>query len=127
MSDTLHVGDLPLAEPIQVHDLAARAAALRATIGAEGHAAATLLKLPNLRVVLLALRAGALIHEHRTVGRITIQALSGRLRLRVAGHDIALAAGQLLVLDRDVAHDVAAVDDSAALLTIAWPAEVAQR
>ncbi len=32
-----------------------------------------------------------------------------------------MPAGQLLVLDRSVPHDVDALEDSAFLLTIAWP------
>jgi mannose-6-phosphate isomerase-like protein (cupin superfamily) len=34
-----------------------------------------------------------------------------------------LPAGQLLALDRAVPHDVTALEDSALLLTIAWPEE----
>jgi hypothetical protein len=39
----------------------------------------------------------------------------------VDGRDIDLPAGHVLALDRAVPHDVQAVEDSAFLLTIAWP------
>jgi hypothetical protein len=32
-----------------------------------------------------------------------------------------LPAGRMLVLDRSLPHDVVAIEDSAFLLTIAWP------
>jgi quercetin dioxygenase-like cupin family protein len=41
--------------------------------------------------------------------------------LHAAGRTFDLAAGRLLTLDEGVRHDVEAVDDSALLLTIAWP------
>jgi len=84
--------------------------------------AKTLVKEPELRIVLIALRQGGRMEEHRAPGRISIQTLTGRLRLRVRDQTVDLPAGHVLALDPDIAHDVEALDESAFLLTIAWPA-----
>jgi quercetin dioxygenase-like cupin family protein len=88
-----------------------------------GPSSTTLVKHPDLRVVLVTMRRGEVMPEHRTVARITVQALTGRLRLNIAGKREELAGGELLVLDRDLVHNVEAVEDCAFLLTLAWPAE----
>jgi hypothetical protein len=43
--------------------------------------------------------------------------------VQVGGRVAQLASGHLLALDRSLKHDVEAIEDSALLLTIAWPAE----
>ncbi len=83
--------------------------------------AKTLVKEPDLRIVVIVLRQGGRMEEHRAPGRISIQTLTGRVRLRVRDQTIDLPAGHVLMLDPDVAHDVEALDESAFLLTIAWP------
>ena len=85
------------------------------------HTANTIVKYPDLRIVLVALKAGARLHEHRTVGRVAIQSLSGEIRVHLDGTAIQMPAGKLLTLDHDVPHDVEAAKDSVFLLTIAWP------
>lgn len=89
--------------------------------GAGGRHAKTLVKADGLRVVLIALRAGARLDEHHAPGRITIQTLSGEVRVSAAGRTVGLAAGDLLSLGPALPHDVEARTDSAILLTIAWP------
>jgi len=91
-----------------------------------GHNAKTLVKYDGLRIVLVALEANARIEDHRTDGRISIQALSGHLRVRASGRTFDLRAGSLLALDHDVPHEVEAIADSAFLLTIAWPGQHAE-
>jgi len=83
--------------------------------------AKTLVKEPDLRIVVIVMRQGGRMEEHHAPGRITIQTLTGRLRLHIRDQTIDLPAGQVLLLDPDVAHDVEALDESAFLLTIAWP------
>jgi len=87
-----------------------------------GRHARTLLKDAELRAVLLALRAGARLAEHHAPGRITIHTLTGHLTIRARGRTFELAAGQLLTLGAAVPHEVEAREESAFLLTIAWPA-----
>ncbi|MGZ4888628.1 MAG: hypothetical protein ACXWBH_05565, partial [Candidatus Angelobacter sp.] len=90
-----------------------------------GHTAKTIAKYGDFRVVLVVMKAGAQLVRHRTAGRISIQACHGSLRLHFSGdfesETVEVAAGDLFLLDREVAHDVEALTDSALLLTIAWP------
>lgn len=88
---------------------------------ASGQNARTLIKYDDLRVVLTTLAAGAGLPGHSTRGRITIQVLSGHVRVRSGERTFDLPAGRLLALDQGVPHDVEAVQESAFLLTIAWP------
>ena len=83
--------------------------------------AKTLVKYPDLRIVLIALKAGGRLHEHQTAGRISIQSLSGEIQVHAQEQVIEMQAGRLLTLDHDVPHDVEAKCDSVFLLTIAWP------
>lgn len=86
-----------------------------------GHNAKTLVKAPNLRVVLIAFRAGASLGEHRAPGPITLQTLSGHLRLKLPGQVVEAPAGSLLALEQTLPHDVEAREDSVLLLTVSWP------
>lgn len=88
--------------------------------------AKTLAKEPDLRIVVIVLRQGGRMEEHRAPGRLSIQTLTGRVRLRVRDQTIDLPAGQILLLDPDIAHDVEALEESAFLLTIAWPTGATQ-
>lgn len=88
---------------------------------AAGQNAKTLVKYGDLRVVLTALRAHARLALHQTDGRVTIQTVAGHVQVRAEGRTFELQAGRLLALDRGVAHEVEALDESAFLLTIARP------
>jgi len=82
--------------------------------------AKALVKEPDFHIVLIALRAGARMEEHRAAGRISVQTLAGHLRLQALGEAVDLPVGRLVSLERDVPHDVEALEESAFLLTIAW-------
>ena len=71
--------------------------------------------------MLTAIKANTTIHEHHAAGRISVQTVEGRIRMHAGGKEFDLPAGRLLVLDRAMPHDVVAIEDSAFLLTIAWP------
>jgi len=88
---------------------------------ASGQNAKTLIKYGDLRVVLTTLRAHARLARHQTDGRVTIQTTVGHIQVRADGRTFELKAGRLLALDRGVPHEVEALEDSAFLLTIAWP------
>jgi quercetin dioxygenase-like cupin family protein len=75
---------------------------------------------PDFRIVLTAMKAGARLREHRAPGPVSIQTIAGRLRLHLSDQEVDLPAGHLLVLDRDVRHDVEALDESAFLLMVRW-------
>ena len=87
----------------------------------------TLAKYPDLRVVLIVVKAGGRLEKHRAEGRISIQTLDGRIRFNTAERSVELAAGQMLTLERGIPHDVEGIIDSAFLLTIAWRDECAIR
>jgi quercetin dioxygenase-like cupin family protein len=86
-----------------------------------GRNAKTLIKRPDFRVVLTAIRGGARVAEHSAAGPLTIQTLHGRVRMHLPGGEVDLGPGHLLTLERNERHDVEAVEDSVFLLTIAWP------
>ncbi len=111
-----------LAAPVLAFDLAHEVARLHEqAVWQQGDRnAKTLVKEPDFRLVLIALRAGARMEEHRAAGRISVQTLAGHLRLHTAGTNVDLPVGRLVSLERDVPHDVEAVEESAFLLTIAW-------
>ena len=81
----------------------------------------TLIKYDDFRVILTALQANVRVPEHKTEGRITIHVLSGHLQVKASGRTFSLRTGGVLALDRGILHDVQAVEESAFLLTIAWP------
>lgn len=86
-----------------------------------GRNAKTIVKYPDLRIVLTAVRAGNRLGTHHAAGRISVQTLAGHIRMHALDRTFDLSAGRALVLDRAVPHDVEALEDSAFLLTIAWP------
>ena len=83
--------------------------------------AITLSKGP-LRVVLVVLKKGARLEEHRARGPMTLQVLSGLIRFRAVETSLELASGQLVVLESVLSHDVEALADAALLLTLVEPA-----
>jgi quercetin dioxygenase-like cupin family protein len=88
-----------------------------------GRSSKTLVKYPDLRIVLIAMKANTRMHEHTAAGRISVHSLNGHIRLHLPERVVDLPAGKLLVLDQCVPHDVEATEDSAFLLTLSWPPE----
>jgi quercetin dioxygenase-like cupin family protein len=97
-----------------------------AWLHATGPSSKTLVKHPDLRIVLLAMKKNMVMKEHTTAARISVQTLIGHIRLRLPDRTIELPTGHLLVLDQCVRHDVEAEEDSAFLLTMAWQAKSAE-
>jgi quercetin dioxygenase-like cupin family protein len=87
-----------------------------------GHTAKTLAKYPDLRVVLIVMKAEGRLEKHQAEGRISVQTLDGQIRFNTAERSVELAAGQMLTLERGIPHHVEGIVDSAFLLTIAWHA-----
>jgi quercetin dioxygenase-like cupin family protein len=69
----------------------------------------------------MTLKTGMRIPGHQTEGRISIHTVAGHIQVRARGRTFDLSTGSLLALDRKLPHDVEALEDSAWLLTIAWP------
>jgi quercetin dioxygenase-like cupin family protein len=111
-----------MADPFMEFDLGAEVQRLKAeTTWSTGQNARTLVKYDDLRVVLIALQRDARILEHQTEGRLSLQVISGHVLVRASGRTFNLRTGGLLSLDPAIRHDVTAIDESAILLTIAWP------
>ena len=111
-----------MAAPFLEFDLPAEIHRLKAeTTWSTGHNARTLVKYDGLRVVLIALQREARLPEHQTEGRVSVQVISGHIQVRASGRTFNLHSGALLTLDPGIRHDVTAIDESAVLLTIAWP------
>jgi len=85
---------------------------------ANGHTAKTLVKYPSLRVVLVLLKRGARLEGQKSANRLSIHTLEGHVRVRLAEQEVDLPAGCLVSLERLLTHDVEAMEDSAALLTL---------
>ena len=88
-----------------------------------GRSSKTLVKYPDLRIVLIAMKANTRMHEHTAAARISVHSLNGHIRLHLPERVVDLPAGHLLALDQCVPHDVEAAEDSAFLLTLSWPPE----
>jgi len=85
-----------------------------------GRSSTTLAKYPDLRIVLVSMKANTKMHEHKAAGRLSLLTLTGCVRLKVLEHTVDVPAGHLLTLDCCVPHDVEARKQSTFLLTIAW-------
>src|SRR5690348_15975527 len=115
-----------LSVPLLDFDLAEEARLQRqekSWLGGTGRSSKTLVKHPDLRVVLISMKASTRIHEHAAAGRISVQTLSGHIRLQLPDQAVDLPAGHLLALDQCVPHEVEAVEESVFLLTLSWPPE----
>ena len=88
---------------------------------ARGHNARTLAKDADLRLVLVALKAGGRLKEHQAEECVSVHALSGRLRLKLPSPVVELTPGQVLVMERGLSHDVEALEESTFLLTVPTP------
>jgi quercetin dioxygenase-like cupin family protein len=87
----------------------------------DGRISETLVKYSDFRIVLILMQAGTMMREHKADARISIHGLSGRLMVQLPEKTVALSAGDLLVLEKCLPHDVSAVEESAFLLSISWP------
>ncbi|MFN0070083.1 MAG: cupin domain-containing protein [Chloroflexota bacterium] len=89
-----------------------------------GRNAKTLFKEPaDLRIVLMVLKSGAGLVEHSAPGPLTLQVMEGRVRVGIGGDRHEFKKGSMVVLEAKRTHDLEALDDSALLLTIAWPVD----
>ena len=89
-----------------------------------GHNARTLVKHPNFRIVLIAMKKGTHIPKHQADREISIQVLSGHLRIQIARRAVDIAMGHLVALDQALPHDVEAMEESAFLLSVSGSKKV---
>jgi len=85
----------------------------------EDRLAVSLVKDDGLNILLMLLKKGARLAEHRTKGPIAVQVVSGLVRFSAASKDAELASGSMAALDRNVVHELEALEESSVLLTTA--------
>ena len=91
-----------------------------------GRSSETLVKHDEFRIVLVRMKPGSYMSHHKAEGPISIHVIQGRIRVHLPGDRMEdLKPGDLLTLDRCLEHDVEAREESAFLLTIAWPENAA--
>jgi quercetin dioxygenase-like cupin family protein len=86
-----------------------------------GRSSKTLAKYPDFHIVLVLMKAHTRMNEHHVDARISVHALEGRIRVQTPDEAVEVLAGELVVLDYAIPHDVEAIEESAFLLTISWP------
>jgi quercetin dioxygenase-like cupin family protein len=87
------------------------------------HTARTLVHEPDLRVVLIAMKAGGRIEEHHAKATASVHVLSGEIRVDLPDRVVNLSAGSFLLLERGLRHAVESGTESAFLLTLGGPGE----
>jgi quercetin dioxygenase-like cupin family protein len=86
-----------------------------------GHSARTLFKKTDFRMVLISMEKGSILKEHHADGTISVQLLKGSIRFTAKGEAHALQPNSVVTLSASIEHEVEALEESAFLLTIAWP------
>ena len=97
------------------------ALAVSARYAPDGLASKTLASQGPMRISLLTLRRGAVLHAHQVEGASSLQVVRGLLRLSTAKNDVVIAADGLVILAARVIQEVTALSDCAMLLTIFKP------
>jgi quercetin dioxygenase-like cupin family protein len=79
----------------------------------------SLVKDEALNILLMLLKRGAWLNEHRTRGAIALQVLAGSIRFSAGAKQTLVTSGNMIALDRDVPHSLESLEESAVLLTTA--------
>jgi quercetin dioxygenase-like cupin family protein len=81
----------------------------------------TLYKRDDFRAVLICMESAARMQEHHVDGTTSVQVLRGVVRYSAQGQAYDLATGSLITVAASIKHEVESLEESAFLLTIAWP------
>jgi quercetin dioxygenase-like cupin family protein len=81
--------------------------------------AVSLVKNDALSVLLMVLKQGAHLQEHHAKGPIVLELVSGSIRFITESNQRSLSAGEIIALDRGIAHSVEALEESTLLLVTA--------
>ena len=81
--------------------------------------ALSLVKDDSLNILLMVLKKGARLAEHRTKGPIAVHVLSGSVRFSAGSKYAELLSGSIAALDREVVHELEALEESVVLLITA--------
>jgi len=85
-----------------------------------GRNAKTLVKFPDLRLVLTTIRAGQTLTEHQNAGRTCIQTLSARIRVETPHKAFDLPTAHSVAIDREVHHHIVSLEDSSFIVIVVW-------
>ncbi len=109
-----------LAAPIQLIDLAAAAAALRAEPHAAvaGHRQKAIARHGPVTIILFAFETGGLLKEHSAEGEVVIHLLRGCLQVTADEAAHTMGPGSLLVLAPGMPHSVRALEAADMLLSV---------
>lgn len=109
-----------VSDPLVEVDLTMELDALRGNASYQGadHAGRTIAKQPGMRIVLIALKPGGGMHEHRAEAALTVQGVEGTVEFTVGERAVTLTRGRLAAIAAGARHSVKGLDESALLLTI---------
>jgi quercetin dioxygenase-like cupin family protein len=80
--------------------------------------AITVYKTNGMRIVLIALHAGAEMVKHTANGITSLQVIEGKIKFSTDERVVALSKGQILALHKHIPHSVIAEEESVFLLTL---------
>lgn len=80
--------------------------------------AITVFKTNGMRLVLIALHAGAEMKTHTADGIISVHVMDGRMKFNADNRSVELNTGQMLALHKGIPHSVLAIDETIFLLTL---------
>jgi len=75
-----------------------------------------------LRVTLVLINKDVEMNPEATAGGASIEVIAGRLRVQAEGEPWEVGVGQLIVLADNLRERITALEETAFLLTVAWPA-----
>jgi quercetin dioxygenase-like cupin family protein len=87
-----------------------------------GRAARTLAKTEGLRVTLILIKKDVEVNPEASAGGASISVVAGRLRVQAGGEPWDVGPGELIVLADNLRERITALEETAFLLTVAWPA-----
>jgi quercetin dioxygenase-like cupin family protein len=80
--------------------------------------AITVFKTNGMRLVLIALHAGAEMKTHTADGIISVHVMDGRMKFNADNRSIELNTGQMLALHKGIPHSILAIEETVFLLTL---------
>lgn len=92
-----------------------------APIAAHGRDSLTLVRDPEVDVVVVALAAGGRLPQHRAPGPVSVLVLEGRIAFTAGGRRLEAGPHDLITLEARAPHSVEALEPSAMLITISTP------
>ncbi|HUE97466.1 MAG TPA: cupin domain-containing protein, partial [Longimicrobiaceae bacterium] len=110
----------PLSGPLLIFNLREQLAEMRQEEGFSrgGRAGRTLTKAGRMRLVLVAMVEGNVIHTNQAESPLTIHVLEGEITFRADDSDHQMHEGEILFFGPGDAHDITAIRPSSLLITI---------